>query len=458
MGQKIAFATTHKDLGPKPQGFSVLEPSVYQNPNCAAIAGFGPCSEDYPTGGGYRPGTQEEWTESILSQNSKFSGFPFEVPETGEVWNQSFVSIGSPINGGTYYSDLNEIFIKGAVDGKEKYKSNPSNVLVGPGTSYVGPFSLAEAVAMYWRVKKWSIGSMSATANASAVSEDNGWHGNADCDGITVNATMPPVGNNTFSVNGPTLIDEKSLITTPSLFRTSKGGTMQATKNSPGGCGGDPEGAIGQGGTECYQYGFCEESEFSESPGYAGAGASFEVTNKVVKVPGTDDYYIQILASIVAGAAINVEQANANPAEVTEAASLEMPAGLSFRETCDFSGQRQVLLTSPYPGSVTLLDDDGCQGLITIQNAASSIGGQLTITLPSPFSRQIIVPLYGERRTYRSGYWMLGDWNTTINASIGGGFSVQPLEYWEYDDGNGNPIYDKDTGAELRDPVTGAPV
>jgi hypothetical protein len=30
-------------------------------------------------------------------------------------------------------------------------------------------------------------------------------------------------------------------------------------------------------------------------------------------------------------------------------------------------------------------------------------------------------------------------------------------KYFPYDDGNGNPIYDENTGAELRDPVTGEP-
>ena len=35
--------------------------------------------------------------------------------------------------------------------------------------------------------------------------------------------------------------------------------------------------------------------------------------------------------------------------------------------------------------------------------------------------------------------------------------AVDQDAYWEYDDGNGNPIYDKDTGVQLRDPVTGQP-
>jgi hypothetical protein len=36
-------------------------------------------------------------------------------------------------------------------------------------------------------------------------------------------------------------------------------------------------------------------------------------------------------------------------------------------------------------------------------------------------------------------------------------FSIElfPGEYWEYDDGKGNPIYNKFTGQELRDPLTG---
>ena len=36
--------------------------------------------------------------------------------------------------------------------------------------------------------------------------------------------------------------------------------------------------------------------------------------------------------------------------------------------------------------------------------------------------------------------------------------SIWVSSYWPYDDGNGNPIYDINSGATLRDPVTGAPV
>jgi hypothetical protein len=46
-----------------------------------------------------------------------------------------------------------------------------------------------------------------------------------------------------------------------------------------------------------------------------------------------------------------------------------------------------------------------------------------------------------------------------------GGFSTETNEfqiifdkYFQYDDGSGNPIYDQNTGATLRDPVTGQPV
>ena len=48
-------------------------------------------------------------------------------------------------------------------------------------------------------------------------------------------------------------------------------------------------------------------------------------------------------------------------------------------------------------------------------------------------------------------YELYGTLPSLSNFSL----SISAKEYWEYDDGNGNPIYDTSTGAQLRDPITG---
>jgi hypothetical protein len=85
------------------------------------------------------------------------------------------------------------------------------------------------------------------------------------------------------------------------------------------------------------------------------------------------------------------------------------------------------------------------------------------ITLIAPGSnRAVPIKLYGTKRI-GSARWQFGqsyEPEYMINAPaadlILSGLTIQPSKYWEYDDGNGNPIWDKDTGAMLRDPVTGA--
>jgi len=55
-------------------------------------------------------------------------------------------------------------------------------------------------------------------------------------------------------------------------------------------------------------------------------------------------------------------------------------------------------------------------------------------------------------------YWWEEAADAVASISSGPSFSIRVKEYHEYDDGNGNPIYDKNTGAILRDPVTGETV
>jgi hypothetical protein len=94
-----------------------------------------------------------------------------------------------------------------------------------------------------------------------------------------------------------------------------------------------------------------------------------------------------------------------------------------------------------------------------------SITEFMQISLKLPNGRVLQIPLYGyQSKWFSSEYQLTGGPHNFQNAisTIGfpsfGAVTIEPLEYWPYDDGNGNPIWDKDTGEMLRDPVTGVPV
>lgn len=58
-------------------------------------------------------------------------------------------------------------------------------------------------------------------------------------------------------------------------------------------------------------------------------------------------------------------------------------------------------------------------------------------------------------------FTITGDYAEPRGFGIGGSLSGVKFDFckfFPYDNGNGQPIYNTDNGAELRDPVTGLPV
>jgi hypothetical protein len=72
-------------------------------------------------------------------------------------------------------------------------------------------------------------------------------------------------------------------------------------------------------------------------------------------------------------------------------------------------------------------------------------------TVPAFF---IKIPIRGEDGAKGDSAEIGGDFQSLSQAG-----TVRLIfdKFFPYDDGNGNPIYDEDTGRILRDPVTGQP-
>jgi hypothetical protein len=114
-------------------------------------------------------------------------------------------------------------------------------------------------------------------------------------------------------------------------------------------------------------------------------------------------------------------------------------------------------------------DESECPGVSKVWQGRKAQGYTLNINAGGD-SRSYSMPLSYSANSYSSpaGY---GDWSDEWNCegikpllkssldsfpSPNITVTLEPHEYWEYNDGKGNAIWDKTTGEKLRDPITGA--
>jgi hypothetical protein len=431
MGEKIAFATASYDL-PKPVGSNMTD-AEYLN-------------------------------EIVLPQNSCFSGFPHPVPYNGEVWDGTFEDLGGA-------NDPGDDFVLdpgGYIPNYQPKKNNPDSILVGPGTNFVGPFTIQEAVAIFWRTKKWSIaanGQASESFFPTVYRDDSGppnftpreWSPFPDpCNGITSSASVGSLnaGETTFYNPGSNTAQKESEIISKEKIVSHNG-----------------KSAVGDT-SDCFGfYGYAAHANFGvrfSTPSYQlftnlGGSRVYGPFFNMVMVQGTQDYYIKFDFSVVAytsndwpGPAYRYWIGYGNK---RVSLSLEKPAGfVSTNYTRAPWSYSREWKDFPQSGDNFVYPDSLEQALHT----ASSSGVQAILNFTVPSSNRILqVPIYGYSNSwtyggnYTSGNLVI--YTSTSTASIES-VDIGPLEYWEYDDGNGNPIYDKDTGEMLRDPVTGEEV
>lgn len=329
-------------------------------------------------------------------ESSKFNGFPFPIREKA-IDGSDF----EPWNGSFY--------------GNSRSNSTSEFIYVyGPGTDHPIGFTLEELVEIFWRVKRYNI-----NLNVSQTIVSDPW-------------LSPPEGPITdtlyTSISGKTGTGlsrgvyededldrlygktEESLITQMGHHLGMSIYPRQGQESSGSGYYYYPE--VIEYYPDGFPSGFSittqldQESvldgagmtfNFSSSTGSNGAGFYFDfsIYPYVIKPAGQSLYYP--LISFVCA-----YQYGPNIAEYR----LSSTRGISFDG-----------LVSPVAGSISFLGKN--------------------------------LPIYSSAGGYPDTYFP----STSLNGSIG-----SPNKYWEYDDGNGNPIYDKDTGEILRDPVTGIPV
>jgi hypothetical protein len=485
MGQKIAFATSHYDLTPKPAVFNIGE-SHYANGARRS-----------------RPGTTDEWNQRNLKKNSLFSGFPNFSPN-GELWDGTFVADNTFVEtvsvpefvlgwengvGWGYTCSYFPESTDTPLPNMKPNQTDPNSILVGDGTGYAGPFTLEEAIAIYWRVKEWKTSGFTGGGGLAIT----GWESTGSTQAYYKN----------FAPDGD---DEKRLISggwynargsghvKKGLTTSSDGYPLEMWATSGWQWGGGYNGGAKNG--TCYEDdpmmaypGNIGDDPYNCSFMYSPSADNSRALFIIQCDPRTGDYYGDPATGCSAayipaffsyeftrGPVVSLKndpdkyyipfvidaEAHSYAADTTDAYFLMMEY-----DRARASEEVHLSNTKPFPKVGNGSGERTCAETQTQAEASGSFtdAPEQQITLIAPGSnRAVPIKLYGTKRI-GSARWQFGQLyepEYMISAPdtnlILSGLTIQPSKYWEYDDGNGNPIWDKDTGDMLRDPITGETV
>jgi hypothetical protein len=438
MPDKIAFATVQKDMEPKPNGWAFSSRQSY--PTLGAYIGGGTGSQYYDCWYGgeegcpprpelnpplMTPGTQEDWTNHIISQNSLFSGF-IKYSSRGEVWNGNVIQTQMTSEyfrswSGNIYT-YNYPLLKPA-------SQYPDSILVGPGTNYVGPFSIEEAAEIVWRVKKWKV-----NFNPTSQYVRLEWDGEMGewVEAESFQPSLAPVEYRQRGIGDNPYWGTNQYTSEKQFFMEKKGYVVQTSFSG-----------------SVYEY---------------PNRLSLQVFHDVVSlIDDPSKYYIKMDLQVSVQSTVNSQDGSASKGL---GFGLGRPLGFTIVEesSCPdnptysryFAPWSDGLDLGWYKWNSADYSGNSCDTMYGGLTTTS----QMQFTLPN--GRSIQIPLYGSISTYRyhpfSPDRIRVQYDQFLTTPTIGSLSIEPLEYWPYDDGNGNPIWDTQTGAMLRDPVTGLPV
>ena len=352
--------------------------------------------------------TQAEWD---AYSSSKFNGFPFPIHEKNtdgsdfELWNGLF-----------YKGDLANpnlpLFNRSLPQSNSESAETPIDKLYGPGTNRPIGFTLNELIQIFWRVKRYNI-NISASSESTTLSLSGATGVTSDTLFASGESGEPPIPSITDS-------DEYAGRTEADIPITNyQGLTSWASMN------GAPEAYSYIHSPQLNQSSLDDGAQMTFSvngPSPSYASAYFNIGSSVIKPFGQDLYYptIAVVFGII---------------------GYEPPQPQQFTDSFTrFSSLHEAVTSySDEPGDCG--EDGGRYCKIVYGTRA---GGNISF-----MGKDIPMFKIAQFDYWDAAYIPIG----SVNGSIG-----SPARYWEYDDGNGNPIYDKFTGAELRDPVTGTPV
>ena len=450
MGQKIAFATANQNWEAKPEGWG--------------------WRYDYSTSPPTKiPGTQGDYDWlNLRVKNSCFNGFPFPILET--YWSYTG-QVEKPV---TVWNGLSK-----APDDNINF----GTTLVGPGTPWCLEFNnLEDLFQYYWRVQKIEL------TSGSVKSECQGYYWAMETSSsIEYNANENPKlssaknanpvlhkewgGSSGFRVSAVVGSNDADFPDNDEDCPTDNFLPNVVTKDpsnylikeyyvSEQGC---VFGTVGRSmnyeGITYNEYPQLNpdncECQYDQSSGEIIIHTSANPFNTpVYKVGGKYyavlNFHISLdhRASIESKTAIGVF---AGPSTERALSGVENPLTTGTFEcdsdNCDLEYGERGYLMSAYDGAGHYYDNLPNlkleKKLININYMA--LGRQIaTAKLPI----LTVANWYGVPGGDGDG------WNSA-EVTISDNFTFEAVEYYEYGDGNGNPIYNKDTGAQLRDPVTG---
>ena len=360
--------------------------------------------------------TQAEWD---AYSSSKFNGFPFPIHEKNtdgsdfELWNGLFCKDFSTGEESNYPY---EIWLSQSNSESEQ----TDGVLYGPGTSFPIGFTFDELIQIFWRVKRYNINiSLSSGLSISGTTGvtlhiNNTWDENYET--ITTHSSTDNYTGKTEAdiPRGyyPGLYSYATMYGAPYAYDFSVSAQLNESSLDDG-----AEITLGAGGADSF------------------ASVYFEISPYVIKPIGQDLYYPSM------GLGISAIVPGWNQDELIQVSS-GRSAVTSMNETT------WLAPGVPAPRDPDDCPDNGYPGCKVVY--AQAAGGNISFMGKD-------IPMF---KIAQTNYWAEAfvpprdpNYPISVNGSIG-----SPARYWEYDDGNGNPIYDKFTGAELRDPVTGTPV
>ena len=393
----------------------------------------------------HRDGTPQEYHDTVtVPSNSGFNGFPFGIDWDGEIWDGTYTDNGGSTN---YYGN----YIPDMVPNHAREGST----LIGDGTAYIGPLTLKECVAMYWRVKKWKIDEVNASATASYPAQDLSYLSSGAFNIALVGKSVTaPDGTETYT-GQPS--GEKGLCLPVSNNLRVMGELVDGESVYP----------VPETG---YYYAHLYGSVLT----YTGNVLNFYAVVVHEKITGSevsDEYYMRCDMSVDArastsqgfdfgGGGYNGRLENQysglsliKPAGV-ECINTNVPIGIPISYGVGMSSNYDTWLdwtdSASASTSFHYYDTD-------YTNTWDAITSSVTLEIPAT-GRTLTIPIYGWKTTDTKiqrfyYYFAIPDPSLPTLSADAQGFSASPKEYWPYKNSAGDAVWDKDTGQQINEPT-----
>lgn len=385
---------------------------------------------------------------------SGFNGFPFGVVKAkawGEVWAFSELD-----ESGNPFSDPRKIvsgWNDGYFDDATFVQGEDKGPIVGSGTSWIGPFTREEVVLLYWRAKSWEVSApLSFSADAKFLSGQIGDPiGDPSGDWITWDdATVEGTANPSTTEASDISATEKDLCmvfvaSDQKIFEnylhsekvltpiTGANGAYVAYSST------DPDNAWGWA-----LRGFAATSRFTENMAYAFQVAEIWDTGTDLPSADAQRYYVFVPGTILTMSSIGSIAGNAAWGDRSKSILVGFDSAYGTWGGATYASPTYEWVL---PGSTAYMEG----GTFLDQDEWTIYGVSVKFQLPG---RDVSISAQASSRLYGSATYsgILDDLHAS--CSIDGDITVKPYRYWPYENSQGQPVWDTETGNEINPPTS----